>query len=127
MKYLLFLCQILTVLCFCSCRTPEKTIRERSFEINDIFGHKASVTFKEDGSFNGFSGVNRFFGQYKLDGSRISFSGMGSTRMAGPPDAMRFEDKFMKSFSQADRCTFIGNSFTLYKGEIPLITLKAVE
>ena len=127
MKYLLFFCQILIIFVFCSCKSAEKSIRERSFELNDIFGHKASITFKEDGTLHGFSGVNRFFGNYKLEGSKISFSGMGSTRMAGAPDAMRFEDKFMKALSQADRCSLLGNSFTLYKGEIPLLTLKSAE
>jgi heat shock protein HslJ len=127
MKYLLFFLQVLAVFCLCSCKSPEKTIRERSFELRDMFGNKASVTFKEDGTFYGFSGVNRFFGNYKLAGDKISFDKMGSTRMAGPPAAMKFEDKFMQAFNKADRCTFIGNAFTLYKGEIPLVTLKSVE
>lgn len=102
-------------------------MHERNFELRDMFGHRATVTFKDDGTLNGFAGVNRFFGKYKLDGDKITFAQMGATKMAGPPAAMRFEDKFLQAFAKADRCTFIGNAFTLYKGELPLITLKLVE
>lgn len=127
MKYLIVFIQILLLSVFCSCSSNKKNIHERNFELRDMFGHKATVTFKDDGTFNGFAGVNRFFGNYKLSGDRINFNGMGATKMAGPPAAMKFEDKFLKAFVQADRCTFIGNAFTLYKGEIPLLTLKAIE
>lgn len=127
MRYLFVFLQILSVFVLCSCKSPQKELTERSFELQDMFGNRASVTFKADGSFYGFSGVNRFFGNYKLAGDRISFDKMGSTRMAGSPSAMKFEDKFMQAFVKADRCTFIGNSFTLYQGEIPLVTLKTVE
>lgn len=127
MKYLLIFLQALLLFLLCSCKSHAPKLRELNFELRDMFGNKATVTFKEDGTFNGFSGVNRFFGNYKLDGDRISFDQMGSTRMMGPPAAMKFEDKFIQAFVKADRCTFIGNAFTLYRREIPLLTLKKVE
>ena len=40
---------------------------------------------------SGFSGVNRYFGGYKLDGAKLKFGQLASTMMAGPPEAMATE------------------------------------
>jgi heat shock protein HslJ len=45
-------------------------------------------------SANGFSGVNRYFGGYEKDGDKLKFGALGSTRMAGPPEAMQAESAF---------------------------------
>lgn len=45
-------------------------------------------------SANGFSGVNRYFGGYEKDGDKLKFGALGSTRMAGPPEAMQTESAF---------------------------------
>lgn len=127
MKYLKTFVQVLLLFVLCSCQSTPKKINERNFEIKDMFGNRASISFKPDGTVNGFAGVNRFFGKYKINGNNIRFEQMGATKMAGSPAAMRFEDKFLQALAKADRCTLIGNTFTLYEGEKPLITLSVVE
>ena len=44
---------------------------------------------------SGFSGVNRFFGSYQLDGETLKFGPLAGTRMAGPPEAMAAEAAFL--------------------------------
>ncbi len=45
---------------------------------------------------SGFSGVNRYFGGYEMDGEKLKFSKLASTAMAGPPEAMATESAFHK-------------------------------
>ena len=46
---------------------------------------------------SGFSGVNRFFGGYKMKGNTLIFGPIAGTRMAGTPEAMKLEDQFNKA------------------------------
>lgn len=58
---------------------------------------------------SGDSGVNRFFGSAKIEGTSFSVQDdMGSTKMAGEPGAMQFEDNFIKALIETV-------SFSLYK------------
>lgn len=51
-----------------------------------------------DGRASGFAGVNRYFGTYTLDSDgAFLMKGMGSTKMAGPPDEMRGEQEFLEA------------------------------
>jgi heat shock protein HslJ len=60
----------------------------------------ATIMFDEGtGQASGFSGVNQFHGSYKLDGSKISFGPLISTRMAGPPELMEIESNFLNVVS----------------------------
>lgn len=60
---------------------------------------------KKDGdlySINGDSGVNRFFGDVKVSGSSFKVQdNIGSTRMAGDPVSMKFEDNFTDALLSA--------------------------
>jgi heat shock protein HslJ len=47
----------------------------------------------------GFSGCNRMFGQYALDGASLKFDGMGGTRMFCQA-RMELEQKFLGMFSE---------------------------
>lgn len=80
-----------------------------SFQIYGIFQQIAmsEITFEEvhGKSYNiyGNSGVNSFFGEVKIDGSTLSVAdNMGSTKMAGSPEAMEYEDNFLKCLTTAD-------------------------
>ena len=61
----------------------------------------------------GFAGINRFFGGYKLDGDKLSFGMMGSTRMAGPPEAMEAETAFLKMLGEVNGWKIIDNTLQL--------------
>lgn len=81
-----------------------------SFQIDGIFQQIAisEITFEEvhGKSYNiyGNSGVNSFFGEVKIDGSTLSVAdNMGSTKMAGSPEAMEYEDNFLKCLTTAEK------------------------
>lgn len=66
-------------------------------------------------SVGGNNGCNIFFGDYKLSGRQISFSGMGSTKMACYGPEGRTEMGFMEALRKAgsweirDGALFLGN------------------
>ncbi|MCK7544920.1 META domain-containing protein [Marinobacter bryozoorum] len=45
------------------------------------------MIFRDDGKVNGFSGCNRFVGEYTVTGANLLFDSMASTRMACPDDS----------------------------------------
>jgi heat shock protein HslJ len=49
----------------------------------------------EEGRVSGRVGVNRFTGPYTLGGETIEFGPAAVTRMAGPPELMKLEDRFL--------------------------------
>lgn len=55
------------------------------------------VTFDDKGGVHGQSGCNGFFGGWKLEGSELSFSNLGSTMKMCTPEAMEVESKFMQA------------------------------
>ena len=60
----------------------------------------------------GCAGDNRFFGSVKIEGSKLTFSHMGMTRMMGPN--ARYEGLFMESLNQVTQ-------FAVIKGEMCLL------
>lgn len=55
-----------------------------------------------DGRASGFAGVNRYFGTYTLDSDgAFLMKGMGSTKMAGPPEEMRGEQEFLEALQNS--------------------------
>lgn len=57
---------------------------------------------KAAGTVHGFNGCNRYQGSFVLDGDRIRFGQLGSTRMAGSPEAMAMEQRFMAALDGRD-------------------------
>ncbi len=63
-----------------------------------------SLEFGEQGSVAGSAGVNRYTGQVRVgpDGAlRWSARGLAATRMAGPPEAMAFETRYLHALMHA--------------------------
>ncbi len=54
-------------------------------------GREPRLVFGDDGRLSGSTGVNRMLGQYEVEDGVIRFGALGSTRMAGPPEAMAQE------------------------------------
>lgn len=56
-----------------------------------------NITIADDGAASGFAGVNRFSTRLTLgaDGA-VSFGPAAVTKMAGPPEAMSFEDRYLR-------------------------------
>ncbi len=59
----------------------------------------------EGGGFSGFGGVNRLTGRYLVTGSQITVTPGGSTRMAGPPELLDQERRFVDALGRG--VTFI--------------------
>ncbi len=55
-----------------------------------------AISFAADGKVAGTGGCNRFFGGYEQKGDKLTFSPLGSTRMACPPDVMKKEQAFFE-------------------------------
>jgi heat shock protein HslJ len=52
---------------------------------------------------SGFSGVNRFFGGYKLEGETLTFDALAGTMMAGPQEEMDAERAFLAALAGVDQ------------------------
>lgn len=62
----------------------------------------------------GFSGCNRMFGAYVLDGAGIRFDQMGGTRMAcTDPAAMELEQRYLAMFAAAVEWHIAGRTLEL--------------
>jgi heat shock protein HslJ len=67
----------------------------------------------EDGRAHGSGGVNRFAGEYTIDGDRLALGPLAATRMAGPPEANRAELAFFAALERAARVTVAGGRLVL--------------
>lgn len=74
---------------------------------------------------NGFAGCNRFFGQYVRDGAKLSFSALGSTRMACP-EGMDTEQAFLGALGETNRMELDGVFLELYSNDRLVARLEAV-
>lgn len=72
----------------------------------------SEITFEKQGetvyAVNGNSGVNAFFGEVTIRGARLKAnSRFGSTKMAGDPEAMTYEDNFLRCLLGADSAKIV--------------------
>jgi len=58
---------------------------------------QTTIQFAKDGTVSGDTCVNRYNGKAKIDGDKISFGPLASTRRAGPPALMDQEQTFLKA------------------------------
>lgn len=64
--------------------------------IPDVQSARPDITFAADGRIFGHGGCNRYFGSYKVEGDRLSFSVIGSTMMYCQ-ETMDIENAFFRS------------------------------
>ncbi len=72
---------------------------------------------EQAGQAAGISGVNRYTTGYTLEESSLTFGEIASTRMAGPPEAMEFEQAFLNALQET-------TAWTLREGLLELSTRK---
>ena len=82
---------------------------------------KAEITF-EGSRVYGCAGDNRFFGNLKIEGRKLSFSQMGMTRMMGPN--AQYEGYFMEALNKVAQYDVDGNVRLLDKDGKVLMVLK---
>jgi heat shock protein HslJ len=71
----------------------------------------------------GSAGCNRMTGTYRLDGQKLKFGPLATTRMACP--AMQTETAFLKALEATTRYEVSGSSLTLYGADTAVARLEA--
>ena len=64
---------------------------------------QSTLEIGKDGSVSGSTAVNRYSGKAKIEGQKIEFGPLATTRRAGPPALMDQESKFIKALEKAAR------------------------
>ena len=80
-----------------------------------IVDTKNTFACDEDGKVAGVASINRYFGNFTLkeEGEIIWSKAFGMTRMAGPPDLMEQEAKFMQALPRTSRIYLKGSQLIL--------------
>ncbi len=84
----------------------EWTLTELNGKAVAAAGKREAQSLKFDAEkkrVTGFAGVNRFFGGYERDGDKLKFDRLASTRMGGPPEAMKSEQAFIKALGDVSQ------------------------
>jgi heat shock protein HslJ len=106
-------------------RVTELNGKKITVAVSDV--REPHLILKTDGNrLTGHSGCNSFFGGYSLQpGNRITFSQIGSTRIACPN--METESQLFQVLEAVDNYTINGDTLLLNKAKMaPLARLKAV-
>lgn len=77
-----------------------------------VAGTDAAIEFV-NGEITGTTGCNRFFGSYTVDGDRITFGPLGSTKMACPGPQMDQEMRLLEAFATAQSFTIHSDSLKI--------------
>jgi heat shock protein HslJ len=88
---------------------PMKLQKERGYVLEWIgerplmdYSH-LTLTLAEDGRAYGNGGCNHWFAQYSLEGDKLSFGAIGSTRKLCAPAVMEQEKRFFKALATVQR------------------------
>lgn len=65
-----------------------------------------TLTLDVDGRAYGSAGCNHWFGPYQLEGQRLTFGELGSTRKLCAPALMEQEQRFLKTLADTQRWDF---------------------
>ena len=117
MKKLNLFIILLSILClttFTSCSSLEASKKvsiekqlnnEKFLLISPYLSNRIFIAFA-DNRVNGYSGVNRFMGGYKINGDNISMGPLASTMMAGPVEDMVRETYILSVLNSATKVSF---------------------
>lgn len=80
----------------------------------------------QEGRVSGFSGCNRFFGGYTLDGDRIAIGQLAGSMMMCPEASMTLEHALTGSLAGTFQYAIAGQTLTLRSGTEPVLTFEAM-
>ena len=86
------------------------------FIVTDGYNKKVSIGFQGDRVY-GFSGINRYFGDYQVSGGKLVFGEFGLTRMGGSQDEMTKELQFLDLLKNNKSVKLSGGTLTLISNE----------
>ena len=84
--------------------------------VTDGYNKQVSIGFKGDRVY-GFSGINRYFGNYQISGGKFVFSDFGLTQMAGSEEEMTKELQFLDLLRKNKSIKLSGDTLTLVSTE----------
>ena len=80
-----------------------------------------SLRFLGDGSLSGSTGVNRMFAQYEIRDGVLEVGAAGCTLMAGPPEAMEVERRFLSALQAGGAIDLSGDVLEIGSGDERLV------
>ena len=94
--------------------------------VTDGYNKQVSIGFKGDRVY-GFSGINRYFGNYQISGSKFVFDDFGLTQMAGSEEEMTKELQFLDLLRKNKSIKLSGDTLTLLSTEGIELVFKKVK
>lgn len=95
----------------------KQELNGREFKIlGDEYNKEVSIGF-EGNRFFGYSGINRYFGQYEINGGKLVIEDMGLTKMAGKEQDMILELKFLTILKDNKSIKLEGDKLVLISNE----------
>lgn len=97
----------------CTALSGKSSVEGKTYTMVSPYVNPEMTLSFQDGQIAGFSGVNRFFGPYKLKGENLELGALGMTRMAGPVSEMEREDFIISVFNGAEKLLPQGEFITI--------------
>ena len=76
-------------------------------------GKEVTIAFPETNMVGGKSAVNNYFSEFSLNGDKITFGALASTKMAGPEEDMAVETEYLQILGGADTVSLNGDVLTI--------------
>ena len=87
---------------------------------------KITIIFSKDNShIAGYSGCNRYGGQFTIKKDVLSFGSLFATKMACPEMNMNFEHNYLNTLDKVTGYNIVGDTLFLNKGERPALIFIA--
>lgn len=105
---------LLTLLIFTACGKNLKDFENREFSLSSPHGeYKITMSFEGEKLY-GFSGLNRYFGNFKLIDGKITISNLVTTKMAGSPEVMNAEKEYLKLLTNTVKYEILDETLIFY-------------
>ncbi len=84
---------------------------------SSIQAAQQTLSFAKDGKISGNAGCNDYFANYEVDGNKLSFSAIGSTKMFCGDGLMAEESAFLSALEKAASYRITGDSLQIYAAD----------
>lgn len=116
------ICALVLGLMLAACsKNPAEQIKGNDYVLIDApEGMEISIGFDNEAPKFYGQAVNRYFGNYEIDGNKIKFSAIGSTMMAAPEPMMKAETEYFQNIGNIENIKIEGNKLILSGGDTKL-------
>lgn len=91
-------------------------------------GKDITIVFNgAEGRVNGSAGCNLYFGGFKIEGQKLSFSALGSTKMACEEGLMNQEQVYLTALGAAERYEIDGSQLRIFYASGQVLVFAGVE